>query len=89
MWLNQDLEKDKKAVKQMWVWYYKLKEWEHIIRVFKNPDWSIKKVVSGILEEIIVNFNGNDRLFRKEIKVNWEIYSGKKFKRFYSPVKMY
>jgi len=85
---EKDLKNFEKKTKQRWIWYYKLKEWEHIIRVFKNPDWSIKKVVSGILKEIIVNFNGNDRFFIKEIKVNWEVYSVKKFKRFYSPVKI-
>ena len=85
-----DLKVDLEKVKKEWIGYYKLKEWEHIIRTYKDPDGSVEKIVSWVLEEIIVEFNWNDRLFVKRMKISWydDIFSPKKFKRFYSPIKI-
>jgi len=85
MWAEKDLAKDLEKVKSMWVGYYKLKEWEYIIRAFKTPSWKIDRVVSWVLEEILVEFNWNDRQFVKRIKVEGydEVFSVKKFHRFY------
>lgn len=87
MSLEKDLGKYEEKIKREWVWYHRLKEWDHVIRAFKKTDGTINRVVSWVLEEIIINFNGNYRQFVKQIKVNWKIYSVKKFKKFYSLVK--
>jgi len=87
MSLKNDLEKIKEKIKSEWVWYHRLKEWDCVIRTFKETDGTVNRVVSWILDEIIINFNWNDRQFVKQIKVNWKIYSVKKFKKFYYIVK--
>jgi hypothetical protein len=86
MSLEKDLSTFELEAKKKWLWYYNLKEWEEIYRLYKKPNWEIEKIVKGVLEEIIITFNWNDRLFNKRVKVKWyeEEFSIKKFKRFYN-----
>jgi len=86
-----DLYKNTQKIRKDWLGYYRFKEWEHVIRTYKTPNWSVKRTVSWVIKEILVEFNWNDRFFVKRMKISWyddEVFSPKKFKKFYPPIKI-